>query len=471
MKAHLIWLFAVINLLFVLSAVSAVAQSPLPINDAVVPAAPVGTAFTYQGRIRRSGVAVNNPFCDFQFSLWNALSGGAQVGGLQTKNNVPVQEGRFTVSLDFGAGAFNGEGRWLELTVRCPAGSGAFTALTPRQPLTSAPYALSVPWAGVTGKPAGFADGVDNTVTIPLDLTGSDPLAIVRIHNNGQPGNGSFANALWGVGGAGRGVEGNSTSQIGTAGYSDTYYGVYGQSNTSVGVQGDVINGGGSGYGVRGESLDANGNGVGGFANNGNNAWGVQGYSENGIGVVGGTGGGTAGVFFGDVTVTGNLTKSGGSFKIDHPLDPANKYLYHSFVESPDMKNIYDGVAALDAAGTAVVELPAWFEALNQDFRYQLTCIGEFASVYIAEEVKDNRFTIAGGKPGMKVSWQVTGIRHDPYAEQNRIPVEVEKPAEERGKYLYPQGYGQPDLKGVHYNDQKRFKQAHVPVPSRTTAP
>src|SRR5262249_61136694 len=53
---------------------------------------------------------------------------------------------------------------------------------------------------------------------------------------------------------------------------------------------------------------------------------------------------GLAGMFFGDVSISGNLSKGGGSFKIDHPLDPENKYLYHSFVESPDMKNIHEHV-------------------------------------------------------------------------------------------------------------------------------
>jgi hypothetical protein len=96
--------------------------------------------------------------------------------------------------------------------------------------------------------------------------------------------------------------------------------------------------------------------------------------------------------------VIGNLSKGGGSFKIDHPLDPANKYLYHSFVESPDMMNVYNGNVVLDANGEAVVVLPDWFEALNRDFRYQLTCIGGFAPVYIAEEIANNQFKIAGGE-------------------------------------------------------------------------
>ncbi|HKD13920.1 MAG TPA: hypothetical protein VKE71_05170 [Candidatus Angelobacter sp.] len=130
-------------------------------------------------------------------------------------------------------------------------------------------------------------------------------------------------------------------------------------------------------------------------------------------------------------TFFGPLNKQAGSFKIDHPLDPDNKYLLHSFVESPDMMNIYNGVAVLDSRGKAVVTLPDYFEALNKDFRYQLTCIGGAAPVYVAQEINDNRFLIAGGKPGLKVSWQVTGIRHDAYANAHRIPVEVEKTVEE----------------------------------------
>ena len=138
----------------------------------------------------------------------------------------------------------------------------------------------------------------------------------------------------------------------------------------------------------------------------------------------------------GNLSVAGTLTKSSGAFRIDHPLDPANKYLYHSFVESPDMKNIYDGLAVLDKDGEALVRLPDWFEGLNQDFRYQLTAVGAPGpNLYIAQEVSHNQFKIAGGSAGMKVSWQVTGVRHDAYANAHRIPVEVEKPAEVRGHY------------------------------------
>ena len=151
----------------------------------------------------------------------------------------------------------------------------------------------------------------------------------------------------------------------------------------------------------------------------------------------------------GNLSVSGALSKGSGTFKIDHPLDPSNKFLFHSFVESPDMKNIYDGVVTLDAAGEANVVLPEYFEALNKDFRYQLTCVGGFAQVYVSQEISGNQFRIAGGRPGLKVSWQVTGIRKDPYAEKNRVQVEVEKQGDERGRYLYPAVYNLPESMGI----------------------
>jgi hypothetical protein len=125
-----------------------------------------------------------------------------------------------------------------------------------------------------------------------------------------------------------------------------------------------------------------------------------QTYSPAGTAVVGinyGSGG-AARYFEGNVTVTGNLSKGGGSFKIDHPLDPANKYLYHSFVESPDMMNVYNGNVTTNQRGVAVITLPDYFEALNRDFRYQLTVIGQFAQAIVAKEISRNRFTIKTSK-------------------------------------------------------------------------
>ena len=143
--------------------------------------------------------------------------------------------------------------------------------------------------------------------------------------------------------------------------------------------------------------------------------------------------------------MSGTLTKGGGSFKIDDPLDPENKYLSHSFVESPDMMNLYNGSVRLDARGEAWVTMPEYFQVLNRDFQYVLTSVGSSQPrLYIAREIRGNRFKIAGGRPNGKVSWMVTGVRQDAWANAHRIPVEEDKPQEERGKYLHPELYGAP---------------------------
>jgi len=229
---------------------------------------------------------------------------------------------------------------------------------------------------------------------------------------------------------------------------------------TATGSGGIGVKGTGLSAGVRGESSTTNGAGVYGvsFANsNGGgsgvpagvrgdaSAAGVAGgafFNNQGTGLYAQSTSGTAGFFSGNVTITGSLSKGSGSFKIDHPLDPANKFLYHSFVESPDMLNVYTGSAKIGEDGTAIVTLPSYFGALNIDYHYQLTCVGGYAQVYVAEEVKDNQFKIAGGKPGMKVSWQVSGTRNDAYARYNRVPVETEKAPEDRGMYLAPEAFG-----------------------------
>jgi len=122
----------------------------------------------------------------------------------------------------------------------------------------------------------------------------------------------------------------------------------------------------------------------------------------------------------------GTISKAGGSFTIDHPLEPHGKILNHYFIEGPEMRNIYDGEAVLDGTGRAVVELPDYFDALNRNPRVQLTGVGT-NDVYIAEDVSANRFTV-GGKPGTKVYWQVTGERRDVSAEAIRRMMPVEQP-------------------------------------------
>jgi hypothetical protein len=224
--------------------------------------------------------------------------------------------------------------------------------------------------------------------------------------------------AVWGGTINGTGVAGTAGSGTGTYGDSVDAYGVFGRSTNAVAVVGDTANqysavwghNRGSGIGVMG-SGDGGGSGVAGASVNGP---GVTGSSQAGHGVLGytnsrtavgvyGTGPSHAGWFHGHVTVRGNFSVVNGTknFKIDHPLDPQNKYLLHNAVESSEMKNVYDGVALLDADGAASVDLPEWFEALNGDFRYQLTAVGGSApNLHVAEEVSENRFKIAGGEGG-----------------------------------------------------------------------
>jgi hypothetical protein len=293
-----------------------------------------------------------------------------------------------------------------------------------------------------------------NTLTlglpVPLILTGSvdNGNGIITVTNVA-----AGAPAIFAVGG-------NSSPTIG-GGSGVLALGGTG-ANSSPGGVGLVSFGGNSSAGAGGTG----GSLIGGVATNGNGgdglfavgALGVGTGKKGGRGIVAipgggasGATGGLAGQFIGDVEVTGNLSKGGGSFKIDHPLDPENKYLYHSFVESPDMMNVYNGNIMTDENGDAVVKMPDYFQALNKDFRYQLTVIGTFAQAIIGEKMKGNSFRIKTSAPNVEVSWQVTGIRHDAYANKHRIPTEEQKLEVERGFFLHPDAFNQPEERGIEW--------------------
>ncbi|MFI5167419.1 MAG: hypothetical protein ACHQQS_12430 [Thermoanaerobaculales bacterium] len=255
------------------------------------------------------------------------------------------------------------------------------------------------------------------------------------------------------------GVYGWANGGYGVGGYSVGYYGVLGvqgaasgtyDANRRGGVWGDSTDG----QGVLGTSKNTVG--VSGMSVT---RYGVQGISlgssgANSSAIIGfayGSPPGPAGYFSGDVHLTGTLTGGTKSFMIDHPVDPANKYLYHVSVESPDMMNIYNGNVTTDGIGQATVTMPDYFSALNRDFRYQLTVIGQFAQAIVAGEIENNQFTVKTDKPYVKVSWQVTGIRKDAYANAHRIQVEVDKPENERGYYIHPELFGQPEEMGIEW--------------------
>jgi trimeric autotransporter adhesin len=301
---------------------------------------------------------------------------------------------------------------------------------------------------------------------------------------------------------SGAGVRGINLGTSGTA------VGVYGTSSYGYGVEGAATGfGSGSSIGVAGFGFNAppgtnepgtvginaqggNGDpsnttsggdgvtGYGGLAGQGatDGSGGVfVGGAAGGDGVLASAGSGYAGFFFGNVAVTGNLSKSGGSFKIDHPLDPVNKYLYHSFVESPDMMNIYNGNVTTDGSGLANVTLPDWFETLNRDFRYQLTVIGQFAQAIVGRKIEDNQFQIRTSLPNVEVSWQVTGIRQDPWANAHRIPVEEEKEARLKGFYIHPELYRAPPEKQIewarHPQTMKRIQEHGQQIKEKQAQP
>jgi hypothetical protein len=298
-------------------------------------------------------------------------------------------------------------------------------------------------------------DAQDPTLPTILSYAGNVGIGLLAKSSSGD--------AVVGDSNAGAGVHGTSELRTGVLGEayvgrnSGTRIGVNGLSDKGVGVRGDSQ----TGNGVEGVTL-GEANGVSGVHFSRDPGSGVFGLSVLGNGVEGFTFSrdrataavrgeakrpGLAGLFVGDVKVTGQIMKGGGGFHIDHPLDPERKTLTHSFVESPEMLNVYSGTVTTDSDGAARVRLPDYFDALNGDVRYQLTAIGSFARVMVSEEVKGNEFAIASDEPNVKVCWQVTGVRDDAWARTHRIQVEHDKPKSEQGTYIHPEAFA-PKSKG-----------------------
>jgi hypothetical protein len=260
--------------------------------------------------------------------------------------------------------------------------------------------------------------------------------------------------------GNGAGVSGNANGN--GAGVSGNANGV------GRGVIGTNANGNGDGVvGVTGQAGLPGAGGTSGVLGISHNRFddsnGVFGQCDvNGAGnAIHGRGGTNAGFFEGHVQINGsvdvsndltvtNLTVTGAKhFAIDHPCDPENKFLYHCSVESPEMMNVYSGNVTTDAGGEAWVALPNYFEALNCDFRYQLTVIGQFSQAIVATEIAKSRFLIRTDKPKVKVSWLVSGVRKDAYAKANPVSVEKDKSGAEKGFYLHPHLYAQASDKAL----------------------
>jgi len=376
----------------------------------------------------------------------------------------------------------------------------------------------------LTGKSTIWLEGNTNTANLTatgnlggatLVVTSTAGAAIIDADGFGQNAGGPTPGLRFGGGGSGEGIASNRVlgltrfgldfytnytrrmsilqsgqvavgtaspgSQLGVVGSSNAYPAIYAQGGAAASGSGQNGGDGINAYGNTGDLTSGSsygGNGISAFgASSGayNGAGGVftgaasvNTYAA-GDGIRGYAGGPTsdfgpfAGYFDGDIYVNGGVYGNSSSTRIDHPLDPANKYLFHSAVESPDMLNIYNGNITTDASGEAVVELPDWFEALNRDFRYQLTAIGQPAQAWIASKIANHSFTVKTDKPNVEISWQVTGIRQDAWANAHRVPVEAPKLGREAGHYLHPELYGAPEEASIewarHPEMMKRMKE------------
>ena len=447
-----------------------------------------GTAITYQGHLIHQGQPANGQF-DFEFRLYDAVTGGTAVGGAVSQT-LQVSAGLFTTIIDLGNPFTSGQKYWLEIKVKPNGGAGAAQALAPRTELAAVPVALTAsklalplnqtvnlpgnvlqlkndgagPMLVTTSKAVSPAAGVAlfNTGSgagLQVSATCEAPEAAFKVFNTGT-GRGIFASSTLGRpvdrapdispeqfaggmsesyaaaspnvlgGGAALTTTGFIPPGIGSIAIGDV--GTWGYAIDSVGVIGQCP----SGVGVYGTTDSLNGN-----INTDPGVIGVRGRSAYGTGVAGESQFGAAvrgtatsasalaGYFEGDVEVTGNLVAGSKNFLIDHPLDPDHRRLAHASIESSEMLDLYRGTVTLDADGSATVSFPDWFEALNRDFSYQLTPIGKPApGLYVAHEVRDGRFRIAGGPPGARVCWLVTGVRHDRFAREHPLQVEQPKP-------------------------------------------
>ena len=341
----------------------------------------------------------------------------------------------------------------------------------------------------LTGKSTIWLEG--NTNTTNLTATGTSAGSTLNADVLGTNAGGPTPGLLFGAGGTGEGIASNRTigftkfgldfytnytprmsvlqggqvgigtqnpsAQLAVVSSSNSYAAIYVQSADAASGSGQSGADGEDAYGSSGDPTSGSsfgGTGVAGYGGGGGNG-GTGAIFQGGNGTIGGfgvvgisgstTGGGfdqEAGYFIGDVYATGQIGSGDNAVKMDHPLDPASKYLSHSAVISSDMKTMYDGTVTTDASGLAVVELPDWFEALNRDFRYQLTVIGQFSQAIVATKIAGHQFSIRTDKPSVEVSWQITGIRQDAWANAHRTPVELEKPDREKGFYLNPELYG-----------------------------
>ena len=420
----------------------------LPLWDATSDIISSALFQTGSGSSAKIGIGITNPSTQLEVKGTGGFTGDTRIdiNGLN--------KGSYTPAIRFGSGTNTGEAIASDRkgTVNVN-GIDLYTDFTPRLSITNAGsvgIGTAAPTAQLNVLSQSWLDGLD------------------AVGFNSVPGSG--LNGTIGIFGTGGDGDPNSSAVSGGAGLQG--YGGNAPAGSGGGGGDGVIGDGGSGDG-------GGGNGVGGLFAGNSTQGGIA-----GDGIIAFQGTGYGGNFFGDVNTNGSYLVDGAAeLKIDHPLDPANKYLVHSSVESSEMKNIYDGNVITDGQGRAAVQLPEWFEVLNTDFRYQLTVIGQFAQAIVAQEIENNRFEIRTSVPNVKVSWQVTGVRQDAYAKAHPLVVEQQKEARLRGYYAHPELYGAPpekqlewarhpqmmkQIKEIQAKQRMRIRAAAQPAPAQT---
>jgi hypothetical protein len=310
----------------------------------------------------------------------------------------------------------------------------------------------------------GGGDQGDVTLRVanPLEIYGSSDGVIKGTHSNGHYGwlGRSNGTGVHGYTPTGLGVYGEGGNG-GVCGYSSSAHGVVGSADGAAGVYGQS-----SGYGVDGWNTTNSNSGylgggtAGAYGLSYAGSWGALGRYNFGVyGYMNNVATDWAGYFDGDVAVTGQLAKGSGTFLIDHPLDPENKLLRHSFVESPENLLIYRGRNHLDATGESVVELPSYFQALTREAEasIHLTPVGRPFLTGADWKAGFQSFTIYGD-PDRDVFWQVLVERDDPVMRQQAKPVEEVKSPDNKlckpGRLLYPEAYGYPETMGARYAER-----------------
>lgn len=398
-------------------------------------------AFTYQGQLKFNDAPYTG-VCDFQFSLWDAVTAGVKIQGPVDVTNVSVSAGLFTAQVPLSN--FQGDKRFLESAVRCPAGSGEYTTLAPRTEITPTPFAMGlVPGAEIRSN-AADTQQENHSLFVANSIQASgfgNPVAIRAVSDSANSTGISYPFtlgpvAIAGSSNAGVGIFGSSSAATGHAGYfagsSDDF--------TKAGVK---ITNSLKSVGLWSVTQGANAGVFGQGA-----ASGVVGEvtSNGGVGVQGrlgaGVSSGWAGQFLGNVDVTGTIFGPILAVRIDHPLNPGGQFLNQAAIVSPEQLNVYSGNVTTGEDGFATVQLPAYASALSGEFRYQLTVIGQFAQAIVAKKIEAGQFVIQTDRPNVEVSWQVSGVRQDPTSRANPLVVEQAKSPAEQGLYYAPASYG-----------------------------